>query len=704
MAVLERTVTIDGKKITLQTGKIAKQASGAFMVSCGDSVVLVTAVAAKEPREGVDFLPLTVDYQEKTAAAGKIPGGFFKREGRPREEETLVSRIIDRSTRPLFPEGWGNETQLIATVFSADPDHPTDSLAMIGASAALHQSDIPFAGPIAGLRVARVDGRLVVNPGAADRDKADIDLFLSCSESAITMVEGGAKEASEAAIIDALLFGFEQCQPLIAAQRSLREAGGLPKRSAPPPAVDAALLARVTAIAAPKIAACYDIHAKLARYEALDRMKRDVMEALAAEDDGIAARKGEVGAILSQLKYDYVRRRIVNDGVRIGGRGTKDIREISCEVGVLPRTHGSALFTRGETQALVTVTLGTRQDEQRVDGLHADEFNRFMLHYNFPPYSVGEAKMMRSASRRELGHGALARRSLVGLVDLQADFPYTVRIVSDITESNGSSSMASVCGGSLALFDAGAPLSKACAGIAMGLIKEGDKMAILSDILGDEDHLGDMDFKVTGTRDGVTAIQMDIKIDGVSREILAQALEQARQGRLHILEQMDRAIAAPRTGLSDFAPRITTLRIKPDRIRDVIGPGGKVIRDIVARTGAQVDVEDDGTVTVASTDGEGARRAIKMIEDLTQEAEMGKHYLGHVRRLAEFGAFVEIFPGTDGLIHISELADRRVNRVEDVLREGDEVLVKVIGMEKGKIRLSRKQAIADEKEGLVAAS
>lgn len=703
MQPIEKSITIGGHTVTFQTGKIAKQASGSVWITAGGTAVLVTAQGAKEPKAGTDFLPLTVDYQEKMSAAGRIPGGFFKREGKPRDEETLTSRIIDRSIRPLFQEGWAAETQVIATVFSADPEHPADTLALTGASLALSLSDLPFLGPIAGIRVCRVDGQLCVNPNFEDRDRADINMFVSCSRDAIVMVEGGGAEMSEQDAIDALLFAHTEAQKLIDMQLAFQKEAGKAKREVEPAQRDTDLEAKVQHVAEPLLKQAYSIREKLPRYAALDAAKKEILEKLVQEDATLAERTGEIGSMLSDLKYNFVRQNILKTKKRIDGRGLTDIRNIVSETGLLPRTHGSALFTRGETQALVSVTLGTRQDEQKIDDLRGESYRSFLLHYNFPPYSVGETKFLRGPGRREVGHGALAERALAGLVP-KTDFPYVIRIVSDITESNGSSSMATVCGGSMAMMDAGVPSAAACAGIAMGLIKEGDQIAILSDILGDEDHLGDMDFKVAGTQKGITAIQMDIKITGVTRQILEQALEQARVGRLHILGKMGDCIQSARDEMSNHAPRITTLRIKPDKIRDVIGPGGKVIKDIIARTGCQVNVEDDGLVQVSSSDGDASKRAIRMIQDLTQEAEMGRSYLGNVRKITDFGAFVEIFPGTDGLIHISELANRRVKRVEDVLQEGDEVLVKVIGIEKGKIRLSRKEALADEEARLADAN
>ncbi|MBN1961762.1 MAG: polyribonucleotide nucleotidyltransferase [Deltaproteobacteria bacterium] len=699
MNFLEKSVQIGEQFITFQTGKLAKQSAGSVLIKAGGTVVLVTVNAAKEAKHGIDFLPLTVDYQEKMSAAGRIPGGFFKREGKPRDDETLISRFIDRSIRPLFAEGWSCETQVTATVFSSDPTFPADTLAMCGTSLALELSEIPFLGPIAGMRIVRINGNLVVNPPFEDREKADLDMFVSCSRDAIVMVEGGGNEISEKDAIDALLFAHEEAQKVLALQEEMKNEIGRAKREVTPPQVDARLAAQVKEIATSKLRAAYDIREKVPRYAALDVAKKEVMEALVAKDATIAERADEVSSILSAQKHYMVREQILTEQSRIDGRGLTNVRPITCETGVLPRTHGSALFTRGETQALVTVTLGTRQDEQKIDDLLGERYRSFMLHYNFPPYSVGEVKPLRGPGRREIGHGALAERALKYLVQQDGkNFPYVVRVMSDILESNGSSSMATVCGGSLALMDAGVPMKGPCAGIAMGLIKDGDRIAVLTDILGDEDHLGDMDFKVAGTTNGITAIQMDIKIKGVSREILESALEQARLGRLHILSEMARTITESRQDISNLAPRITSMKIKVDRIRDVIGPGGKVIKDIIARTGCQINVEDDGTVQIASNDGDASDQAIKMIQDLTQEPEIGKLYMGTVRKIMDFGAFVEIFPGTDGLIHISELANRRVARVEDVLQEGDEVLVKVIGLEKGKIKLSRKEAIADEEK------
>ncbi len=702
MQAIRKTANIGGRDLVIETGKIAKQAHGAAYIQYGDTTMLVTAVSASEKKEGLDFFPLTVDYQEKMFAAGRIPGNYFKREGRPTEKETLTSRIIDRSLRPLFPEGFFFETQLIATTLSYDQVNEPDVHAITAASTALHISDVPFNGPIAGVRVGRVDGKLVACPTEEQRKVSDLDLIVSASKDAIVMVEGGAKQISEPDMVEALFFAFQAAQPAIQAQEELRAQVGKAKRVFSPPAVDQALKAKVQAMARDGVAKAYEIGEKIKRYEALSAAKKAVCAKLAEElGDGYFALEKTIKGFIEDLKYDYVRGMVLDTGKRIGGRKTDEIRNITSEVGVLPRVHGSALFTRGETQALVAATLGTGDDDQRIETIGGQTFKKFFLHYNFPPFSVGEVKFMRNPGRREIGHGALAERALRQVMPDDAKFPYVVRIVSDILESNGSSSMASTCGGCLALMDAGVPITAPVAGIAMGLIKEGDRIAILSDILGDEDHLGDMDFKVCGTDQGITAIQMDIKITGVSKEILTRALDQARAGRIHILAKMKEAIAAPRAEINKWAPRITTIKIRPERIKDVIGPGGKVIRDIIARTGCSIAVEDDGSVAIASANQDQVEQAIKMVKNLTQEAEMGRIYLGTVRRLAEFGAFVELFPGTDGLVHISELAEKRVEKVEDVLKEGDEVLVKVINVDRtGKIRLSRKEAIGC-KEGEV---
>jgi polyribonucleotide nucleotidyltransferase len=705
MEAIRKSAKVGSSEVILETGKVAKQAHGAAWVRQGDTIVLVTVVSASEKREGIDFFPLTVDYQEKLSSAGRVPGNYFRREGRATEKETLTCRIVDRSCRPLFAEGYANETQIIATVYSFDQEHDPDVLALTGASAALHVSDIPFGGPIAGVRVGRLDGQFVANPTLEQRAKCDLEVVMAASREAIVMVEGGAQEVSEAVMVDALIFGQNAVRELLDAQDALRAAtGDKPRRAFDAPPGDAALKARVKALTWDKVKEAYGRNEKHDRYGRLSEIKKELLQALRDEAAGdavklaaLSTREKEIKGYYEDVKYDYMRKMITDEGRRIGGRSTTEVRKITSEVGILPRAHGSALFTRGETQALVTATLGTSDDEQRVEQLTGMAFKKFLLHYNFPPFSVGEVKRMGSPGRREVGHGALAERALRQVMPVDdAKFPYTVRIVSDITESNGSSSMASVCGGCLALLDAGVPIKAPVAGIAMGLIKEGEKIAILSDILGDEDHLGDMDFKVCGTAQGITSIQMDIKIGGVTREILERALAQAADGRKHILGEMAKALSAPRASISAYAPRITTIRIRPERIKDIIGPGGKTIKDITARTGTSINIEDDGSVSIASPSSEKVEEAIKMIRGLTQEAEVGKIYMGTVRKIAEFGAFVEIFPGTDGLIHISELADKRVKSVSDVLSEGEEVMVKVLSVDRqGKIRLSRKEALAE---------
>jgi polyribonucleotide nucleotidyltransferase len=685
-------VAFGGRELSIETGRMAKQSDGSVVIRYGDSMVLVTAVAGTSVRPGIDFMPLTCDYLEKTSAAGKIPGGYFKREGRLTEHEVLTARLIDRPSRPLFPKGWRFDSQVIATVLSADRENPTDILAMTGASAALHLSDIPWAGPYAGVRVGRINGEFIVNPTFVQRQTSEIDVIVAASRDAIVMVEGGMAEVSETVLIDALMFGHKAAQPLIDLQEKLRAAVGKPKRVFAPPAKDPAIVARVADLAAVKIKSAMAIREKHERYAALDAVGSEVIDSLKGEFEG---RDPEVKEAFESAKKKNLRELVLDTGKRIDGRAPVDIRQITCEVGVLPRTHGSSLFTRGETQALVTSTLGTKQDAQHIEGLTHEIEKRFMLHYNFPPFSTGEVKPLRGASRRETGHGNLAERALARVLPSEADFPYTIRIVSEILESNGSSSMASVCGGSLSLMDAGVPIATPVAGIAMGLIKEGDRVAILSDILGDEDHLGDMDFKVCGTKKGVTAVQMDIKIQGLTRQILEQALNQARDGRVFILGKMGESLVGARPELNQFAPRIFTLKVKPDQIREIIGPGGKTIRGITAQTGVSIEVEDDGTVHIASPDGVAAQKAIDIIKGLTTEPEVGEFYMGVVRRLADFGAFVEILPGTDGLVHISELDEKRVNRVDDICKEGQEMVVKVIGIDRatGKIRLSRKEAM-----------
>ena len=682
-----------GRPLTIEVGRVAKQADGAAWVRYGETVVLVTAVAVREVKLDTDFFPLTVDYQEKTFAAGKIPGGFFKREGRPSEKEILTCRLIDRSIRPLFAEGLRCETQVIATVLSADRENDPDVVAMLGASAALHVSDIPFNGPLAGVRIGRIDGQWVINPTQSQLQESDTDIFLSGSKDAIVMVEGSATMVPEDEILEALFVGHEAIQPLLEIQEQLRRELGKEKRQVPLAELDAGIVRRVDELALAKLQQAIEIPEKLERYKRLADVKSEVVTQAAAEFPG---KEKQIKAAFDELKRKCFRGLVIQRERRIDGRGLKDIRPITCEVEVLPRTHGSALFTRGETQALVVATLGTASDEQRVDALLGEHYKKFMLHYNFPPFSVGEAKFLRGPGRREIGHGNLAERALVPVLPSEDSFPYTIRIVSEILESNGSTSMATVCGGSLALMDAGVPVLAPVAGIAMGLIKEGEHVRVLSDILGDEDHLGDMDFKVAGTPDGVTSLQMDIKISGVNRDIMRQALHQAREGRLHILGIMNETLAASRTAVSGHAPRIITLKVKPEKIREIIGPGGKVIRGIIEATGVKIDVEDDGTVTIASSDEVAARKAIEMVQRIAAEAEIGKIYKGTVRKIVEFGAFVEILPGTDGLVHISQLAPERVRKVTDVLKEGDEVMVKVLEIDRqGKIRLSRKEALQE---------
>jgi polyribonucleotide nucleotidyltransferase len=698
---IKESVEIGGRALSIETGKMAKQADGAVVVRYGDTMVLVTACAATTKREGMDFLPLTVEYTEKTASAGKIPGGYFKREGRPTEAEILTCRLIDRPSRPLFPKTWRFETQIIGTVLSYDKENPSDVLAMVGASASLHLSSIPWAGPFAAVRVGRIGGQFVLYPTFQQREESDLDLVVAANRDAIVMVECGANQLSEDVMIDALLFAHESCQPILDLIEKLRAAVGKTKREHVVPVKDEAILARVKDVGGAAIKTSVTVKGKHERHDAFDAAVETVKSQLAAEfvDAEGKPREKEIVSAANDLHKKLVREMVVKEGVRIDGRKTHEIRQISCEVGLLPRTHGSALFTRGETQALVTTTLGTAQDVQRIDSLLGDVTKRFLMHYNFPPFSTGEAKMMRSASRREIGHGALAERAIKAILPRFEDFPYTIRIVSETLESNGSSSMASVCGGCLSLMDCGVPIVEPVAGIAMGLIKEGEGVAVLSDILGDEDHLGDMDFKVCGTRHGITALQMDIKIQGLSREILQKALYQARDGRLFILEKMAEALAAPREELSPHAPRIFTITIKPDQIREVIGPGGKMIRAIIEQTGVAIDVEDNGTISIASPDDTSAKKAIEIIKGLTAEPEVGQFYMGMVRRIVDFGAFVEILPGTDGLIHISELDQKRVAKVTDVLKEGDEVLVKVISVDRqGKIRLSRKEALGQNPE------
>jgi len=683
-----------GRAISIETGKMAKQTSGSVTVQYGDSIVLVTAVASKAPRENAAFFPLTVDYHEMTYAAGKIPGGFFKREGRPSEREILISSFIDRPLRPLFPDDFINDVQIIATVLSADPENNPDILAIIGASAALTISDIPFRGPIAGVRIGRADDRFIINPSWYQLPDSSLDLIVAGSREAVVMVEGEAKILPESVIADAIACGHASIMNIIAMQEELREAVGKPKMSFAAATIDEKLRQDVEAAARDKINRAIRIAGKKDRRDTLQQIEKETIDALLPGHEGKAA---AISALLDSLEAQLIRDMITRENIRIGGRGFAEIRSISCEVGILPRAHGSALFTRGETQVLASTTLGTTEDEQRIDSLMQNGFKSFMLHYNFPPFSVGEVKFLRSPSRREIGHGTLAERAISKVLPSNEEFPYTIRIVSDVLESNGSSSMATVCGSVLSLMDAGVPIKTPVAGIALGLIKQDDQFIILSDILGDEDHIGDMDFKVAGTRDGITALQMDIKITGITPEILRKALDQAREGRLFILNKMEETINAPRAELSPWAPRIVTIQVKTDQIGDVIGPGGKVIKGIVEQTGAKIDIDDTGKVNIFSNDLESVHKAIAMIQAITQEPELNKIYRGKVRRIVDFGAFVEIFPGTDGLVHISQLAEGRVKTVRDVVKEGDEIMVKVIEIDKqGKIRLSRKEAMSDK--------
>lgn len=684
---------LGGRKITIEAGKVAKQAGGAVTVRCGDTIVLVTVCVSEKPKEGADFLPLTVDYVEKTFAAGKIPGGFFKREGRPSELATLTSRFIDRPVRPLFPEGYHYETQVIATVLSVDPESEPDVLAMVGASAALMLSEAPFLGPIAGVRVGRIDGELRCNPPPEEMDRSDIDLIVAASRDAVVMVEGGAEQVSEEEVAEAILFAHKSMEAILSIQEDLQKKLGKPKLQIPPVEVDAVLKKEIEALVGDKLRKALRTPEKAKRNDAIRALKEEIKVAkVPAEDDGKVGKK--VSHIFEEMQYHEMRSMILDEKVRIDGRKFDEIRPITCEVGLLPRAHGSALFTRGETQAIVATTLGSGDDEQIIDALQGEWTKKFMLHYNFPPFSTGEVKFLRSPGRREVGHGALAERALKRVMPAEDQFPYTVRIVSEILESNGSSSMASVCGGTLSLMDAGVPIKSPVAGIAMGLVKEGDRVAILSDILGDEDHLGDMDFKVTGTEKGVTALQMDIKIAGVTEAILQEALEQARRGRLHILQKMSEAIQSPRSEISSYAPRIKTMKIDKEKIGALIGPGGKNIRGIIDETGVKIDVKDDGTVNIFSNDEQAMSLAIQRVDSFTASPELGKIYKGKVVKIAEFGAFVNIMPNTDGLLHISQIDYSRIASVRDVLNEGDEVDVKVIRLEPdGKIALSRKETM-----------
>jgi len=692
-----KEIDLAGKKLTIETGRMARQADGSVTVRCGDTIVLVTAVAAKKAREGADFLPLTVDYRENTYAAGKIPGGFFRREGRPNEKEVLTSRGIDRPLRPLFPDTWRYETQVIALVLSADQVNDSDVLALTGAGFALGLSDIPFTTPIAAVRVGLTpEGEYLINPTYEDLETSRLNLVVAGSDEAVVMVEAGASEISEAELLEGIDRGHAAIRTIVAVQKEMIAELGRTRREPPAPIEPAGVRDKVFSEWKERLADAMRIKVKLDSYARVDELKKEMLQAFEDGTEEYVAAKG----YWHDLQNAILRDEIMERGVRLDGRRFDEIRDIHCEVGLLPRTHGSALFTRGETQALATVTLGTSADAQRLDWIEGESKRRFMLHYNFPPFSVGEARFLRGPGRREIGHGALGERSLLQVVPPEEKWPYTVRIVSDILESNGSSSMATICGGSLAMMDAGVPLNAPVAGIAMGLIKHGDRFEVLTDIAGAEDHHGDMDFKVAGTEKGITGLQMDIKVSGIPREVMDRALAQARDARMHILGKMHEAIATPRDDISRYAPRIITIRVNKDKIRDIIGPGGKMIRSITERTGCKIEIQDDGRVDIASTDEAAAQKAVDIIKELTAEAELGKIYLGKVVRITNFGAFVEILPGVDGLLHISEIEDRRINEVRDVLEEGQETAVKVIDIDaQGRVRLSRRAAMREQQGG-----
>jgi len=686
-------IKINNASLSIETGKVAKQADGSVVVRCGGTVVLSTAVASRTAMEGRDFLPLTVEYRERAYAGGRIPGGFFKREGRPDEKETLTCRLIDRPLRPLFPKGFRNEIQIINLVISADSENDPDVLAMIGSSAAMSLSGIPFAGPVGAVRVALVDGKLVANPTYKQVAASPLELVMAGDEDHILMVESGGKEISEEQMLEALAFGHERCKELARIQKDLVARAAKPRWAFEAAGVDPALQARVRDLASAKVAQALSVHEKQARAKALEAIFEEIFSAVGGDE----TQRAKVREAFEKVEKSEVRRLIVEKGIRVDGRSVKEVRPIWSEVEYLPRAHGSALFTRGETQALVSATLGTKDDEQKIESFEGNGYRRFMLHYNFPSFSTGEVKRFGTAGRREIGHGALAQRAVEAVLPTREEFPYTIRVVSDILESNGSSSMATVCGASMALMDAGAPLKAPVAGIAMGLVKEGDKVGILTDIMGSEDHYGDMDFKVAGTEKGITALQMDIKIGGVSIDIMRQALAQAKEARLHVLGKMAETIKGPRAELSPNAPRFLTIKIRPEKIREIIGPGGKVIRGIQEKTGAKIDVEDDGKVTVFSPSAEAAQMAIGIIQDICREAELDRIYVGKVKSIKEFGAFVEIIPGNEGLLHISQIAESRIRSVGDVLSEGDIVAVKVIEIDgNGKMRLSRKAAHRDQ--------
>ncbi len=684
---------IGGKTISIETGKVAKQASGSVIVRCGGTVVLVTVVGAKTARPDQDFFPLTIEYQEKLAAVGRIPGNYFRREiGRPSEHEVLTCRIIDRPLRPLFPDGYMCETQVIATVLSADQQNDPDVLALTGASCVVTLSDIPFDGPVAGGRVAYIDGQYLLNPTRKELQDSTMDIVVACTRDAVVMVEGKCDELTEDEVLSGIFYAYEHLQPLIDLQEELRKTNGREKRIVEAPQMDEELMAKVRELATEGMTGVISCIDKMERYALYDQLKEQV----AGQLDESGERSADIGECLSYLKKTMMRANIVEKESRIDGRKCDEIRPISCEVAYLPMTHGSALFTRGETQALVSATLGSERDQQRVETLLGEENLRFMLHYNFPPFCVGEARMLRGPSRRDIGHGTLAMRGLSAVLPADGDFPYSIRVVSEILESNGSSSMATVCGGSMALMDAGVPIKNPVSGIAMGLIKEGDKVVILSDILGDEDHLGDMDFKVVGTRDGVTSLQMDIKIAGVDRDIMGRALAQAKAGRLHILGEMAKGISKAREEVAEHAPKYFVHKINPDKIRDLIGPGGKVIKELSAEFDAKIEVDDSGLVKMFATNGAMGDALIARVKQITAEVEIGAVYKGVVKTIKDFGAFVEILPGTDGLVHISELDTKRVAKVSDVVKEGDEIEVTVLDVDnRGRIRLSRKALMTD---------
>jgi len=684
---------IGGKTISIETGKIAKQASGSVVVRSGDTVVLVTVVGAGKSKPDADFLPLTIEYQEKLASVGRIPGNYFRREiGRPSDTEVLTCRIIDRPLRPLFPKGYSAETQVIATVLSADQNILPDVLALTGASCALTISNVPFAGPVAGGRIGFINGEYVLNPTVEELEKSSMDIVVACTRKAVVMVEGKVDELSEDEVLSGIFYAFEHLQPLIDLQEELQKSTGKTKAIVEAPLVDEGLLAKVREVAAAGMEKVFNTSDKLERGKVFDVLKDEVL----AELDPEGERRGEVKELLSSFKKSFMREKTVNGEIRIGGRKFDEIRDIQCETEYLPRTHGSALFTRGETQALVSATLGSERDKQRIETLNGEQHSRFMLHYNFPPYCVGEARFLRGPSRRDIGHGTLATRGLEAVLPAEEDFPYSIRVVSEILESNGSSSMASVCGGSMAMMDAGVPLKRPVSGIAMGLIKEGDKVVILSDILGDEDHLGDMDFKVVGTCDGITSLQMDIKIDGVDRDIMGTALEQAKDGRIHILAEMEKGISKSRDQVVEHAPKYMVHKISPDKIRDIIGPGGKIIKELSAEFDAKIEVDDSGLVKMFALSGDLADALVEKVKAITAEAEVGATYKGTVKTIKDFGAFVEILPGTDGLVHISELDTKRVAKVTDVVKEGDVIEVKVLDVDnRGRIRLSRKALLEE---------